>query len=86
MRDEDCKGSSLKPMLFQSLARGLVALLATPFFLLAALGVALWVITRHKKLADLLETARRRNRWRVAVDIAAAVLGVVALDLLVDAF
>ena len=68
-----------------SLVRGLVALLATPFLLLAMLAVGVSVIAPHKKLADLLET-RRRSRWRVAVDIAAAVLGVGALDLLVSAF
>jgi hypothetical protein len=64
--------------------RGLVALLATPFLLLlAALGVALWVINAHRRRA---ETARHRSRWWVAVDMAAAVLGVAALDLLVNAF
>jgi hypothetical protein len=64
--------------------RGLVALLATPFLLLlAALGDALRVIAEHKRRA---ETARHRSRWWVAVDIAAAVLGVDALDLLVNAF
>jgi hypothetical protein len=65
--------------------RGSLALLATPFFLLAALGFAFWVIAPHKKLVDILETARRRSRWWVAVDIVAAVLGVGMLDLL-DAF
>ena len=44
--------------------RGLVALLATPFLLLAALGVALWVIAAYKRPA---ENARRRSRWWVAV-------------------
>ena len=57
--------------------RGLVALLATPFLLLAALGAALWVIAAPKRRA---ENGRRRSRWWVAVDIAAAVLGVGALD------
>jgi hypothetical protein len=69
----------------ESLARGLLALLATPFIVLATLGFALWGIAPHKKLVDILETARRRSRWWVAVDIAAAVLGVGMLDLL-DAF
>jgi hypothetical protein len=54
----------------------LVALLATPFLLLAALGVALWVVAPHKRLGDILGTVRRRSRWWVAVDIAAVVLGV----------
>lgn len=65
--------------------RGLVALLATPFLLLAALGIALWVVARQQKLGDILETARHRSRWWIAVDIAAAVLGVGMLDAL-DAF
>ena len=77
-------GAALK--LPGSAVRGLLALLITPFLLLAALGVALWAIAPHKKLADILETARRRSRWWVAVDIAAAVLGVATIDLLVDAF
>jgi hypothetical protein len=72
-----------KPKLPECLVRGLVALLATPFLLLAALGAALWVTAAHERRA---ETARRRSRWWVAMDIAAAVLGVGALDLLVDAF
>ena len=76
----------LKPPLPGSLVRGLVAVLATPFLLLAALGVALWVVAAHKKRADILEPAIRRSRWWVAVDVAAAVLGVGALDLLVNAF
>jgi hypothetical protein len=59
-----------------------VALLATPLLLLAAMGLALWVIAAHKRRA---ETAHRRSRWWVAVDVAAAVLGVGALDLM-DAF
>ena len=72
----------LKLRLPESLVRGLVALLAMPFLLLVALAVALWVIAPHKRR---VETARRRSRWWVAVDIAAAVLGVGMLDLL-DAF
>ena len=66
--------------------RGLVALLATPFLLPAALGISVWVVAPHKEIADILETARGRRRWWLAVDIAAAVLGVGALDLLVNAF
>ena len=73
----------LKPRLPECLVRGLVALLATPFLLLAAIGLALSVIAAHKRRG---ETARRLSRWWVAVDIAAAVLGVGALDLLVSAF
>jgi hypothetical protein len=73
----------LKPRLPESPVRGLVALLATPFLLLAALGLVLCAIAAHKRRA---ETARRRSRWWVAADIAAAVLGVGALDLLVNAF
>ena len=38
-----CKGGSLNPWLPESLARGLVALLATPFLLLAMLAVAYWL-------------------------------------------
>ena len=84
--DGPCEGGPLKPRLPESLVRGLLALLSTPFFLLAALGFALCVIAPHKKLVDILETAHRRSRWWVAVDIAAALLGVGALDLLVKAF
>ena len=58
----------------KSLARGVVALLATPFLLLAALG------------GDILGNARRRSRWWLVVDIATALLGVATLDWLVDAF
>jgi hypothetical protein len=47
------------------------------------MGLALSVIAAHKRRG---ETARRLSRWWVAVDIAAAVLGVGALDLLVSAF
>ena len=66
--------------------RGLVALLATPFLLLVTLGIALWVVALHKMRGGIFESARRRSRWWLVVDIAAAVLGVGALDLLVDAF
>jgi hypothetical protein len=52
-----------------------LALLATPFLLLAALGTALWVVAPHRNLGDILETAR-----------AASLLGVGALDWFVDAF
>ena len=71
-------GAAVKPRLPERLLRGLAALLATPFLLLAALGAALWATAAHKRRA---ETARRRRRWWVAADIASAVLGVGALDL-----
>jgi hypothetical protein len=63
-----------------------LALLATPFLLLAALGTALWVVAPHRNLGDILETARGRSRWWLVVDIAASLLGVGALDWFVDAF
>ena len=56
---DQCQGVSPKPRLPESLVRGFGALLATPFLLLAALGVALWVIAAYKRRA---ETARRRSR------------------------
>ena len=77
---------SRKPRLPERLVRGLVALLATPFLLLVTLGIALWVVALHKMRGGIFESARRRSRWWLVVDIAAAVLGVGALDLLVDAF
>ena len=73
-------GGSLEPRLPESIVRCLVALLATPFLLLAAPGTA------HRNLGDILERGRRRSRWWLVVNIAAALLGVGALDWFVDAF
>jgi hypothetical protein len=85
-RAGELRDGTLKPQPPESLLRGLAALLAVPFLLLAALGIGLWVVAPHKGIADILDTARRRRRWWLAVDIAAAVLGVATLDWLVDAF
>ena len=52
-----------------------------PFLLLAG-----WEPLRIGTLVIILETARRRSRWWLVVDIAAALLGVGALDWFVDAF
>ena len=43
-------------------------------------------VNNELNLGDILETARRRSRWWLVVDIAAALLGVGALDWFVDAF
>jgi hypothetical protein len=77
---------SPKPRPTESLVRGLVALLATPFLLLAALGIALWIVAPRKQLGDIPESPRRSRRWWLVVDIATALLGVATLDWLVDAF
>jgi hypothetical protein len=90
--DGPCIGGSPKPWLPERLARGLVALLATPFLLLAMLGIACWtVILRDgggilRDGGGALENARRRSRWWLVFDIATALLGVATLDWLVDAF
>jgi hypothetical protein len=66
-----------------AILRGLMAWLATPALLLAALALAIdwWIVTRRQAMTD-----GRRSRWWVAVDVAAALAGVAALDLLVEAF
>ena len=70
----------------ECLVRGLVALLATPFLLLTAMGIALRVLASRKRLGGILKSARRRTRWWLVIDIATALLGVATLDWLVDAF
>ena len=77
---------SPKPRLPGSFLRGLAALLATPFLVLAALGVAVWVVAPRKVCGRSLENTRRRSRWWLVADIATALLGMATLDWLVDAF
>jgi hypothetical protein len=83
--DGPCTGGSLKPRLPASLVRGLVAFLATPFLLLAMLGIACSVVILRER-GGILGNARRRSRWWLVFDIATALLGVATLDWLVDAF
>ena len=66
-----------------AILRGLLAWLATPALILAALALAIdwWIATPRQAM-----TCGRRSRWWVAVDVAAALAGVAALDLLVEAF
>ena len=65
--------------------RGLVAFLATPFLLLAMLGIVCSVVILRER-GGILGNARRRSRWWLVFDIATALLGVATLDWLVDAF
>jgi hypothetical protein len=66
-----------------AILRGLMAWLATPALLLAALALAIdwWIATPRQAM-----TGGCLSRWWVAVDVAAALVGVAALDLLVEAF
>ena len=61
-----------------AILRGLMAWLATPALLLAALALAIdwWIVTRRHAMTD-----GHRSRWWVAVDVAAALAGVAALVL-----
>ena len=68
-----------------AILRGLMAWLATPALLLAALALAIdwWIATPRQAMTG---GRLRLSRWWVAVDVAAALVGVAALDLLVEAF